>query len=160
MNNGYSENLSNCCDWLWFLDFEQLKPTTLRELDKYVSYCLKKKTAKQKGKNDTPTHFHFFQLQQLSLKYYLVANKATKAITDSTSSNSISGTSAGQNSGAPSTGGAAPDGNSAAGGGNANGVTKEKKKKKEKTSLSDSSDDDSDTDSENSDSDSSESEAN
>ena len=31
-------------------DFEQLKPTTLRELDKYVSYCLKKKTAKQKGK--------------------------------------------------------------------------------------------------------------
>jgi len=32
------------------IDFEQLKPTTLRELDKYVSHCLKKKTAKQKGK--------------------------------------------------------------------------------------------------------------
>ena len=31
------------------LDFEQLKPTTLRELDKYVSFCLKKKTSKQKG---------------------------------------------------------------------------------------------------------------
>lgn len=120
------------------IDFEQLKPTTLRELDKYVSHCLKKKTAKQK-----------------------VANKATKAVTDSTNTNSIGGTAAGLNSGAPSVGGAAPDGNSAAGGGaSANGVTKEKKKKKEKTSLSDSSDDDSDTDSENSDSDSSESEAN
>merc|ERR1712168_1453080 len=31
------------------IDFEQLKPTTLRELDKYVSHCLKKKTAKQKA---------------------------------------------------------------------------------------------------------------
>lgn len=31
------------------IDFEQLKPTTLRELDKYVSYCLKKKTSKQKA---------------------------------------------------------------------------------------------------------------
>merc|ERR1719210_2489127 len=90
------------------LHFEQLKPTTLRELDKYVSHCLKKKTAKQK-----------------------VANKATKAVTDSTNTNSIGGTAAGQNSGAPSAGGAAPDGNSAAGGGSANGVTKEKKKKKE-----------------------------
>lgn len=94
------------------------------------------------------------------LNLILVANKATKAVTDSTNTNSIGGTAAGQNSGAPSVGGAAPDGNSAAGGGSANGVTKEKKKKKEKTSLSDSSDDDSDTDSENSDSDSSESEAN
>lgn len=33
------------------IDFEQLKPTTLRELDKYVSYCLKKKTSKQKATN-------------------------------------------------------------------------------------------------------------
>ena len=96
----------------------------------------------------------------ISLNKILVANKATKAVTDSTNTNSIGGTAAGQNSGTPSVGGAAPDGNSAAGGGSANGVTKEKKKKKEKTSLSDSSDDDSDTDSENSDSDSSESEAN
>lgn len=31
------------------IDFEQLKPTTLRELDKYVSFCLKKKTSKQKA---------------------------------------------------------------------------------------------------------------
>jgi hypothetical protein len=65
------------------IDFEQLKPTTLRELDKYVSHCLKKKTAKQK-----------------------VANKATKAVTDSTNTNSIGGTAAGLNSGAPPTGGA------------------------------------------------------
>ena len=115
--------------------------------------ALKKKTAKQKGIFHLNTHW-------LPLNKILVANKATKAVTDSTNTNSIGGTAAGQNSGAPSVGGAAPDGNSAAGGGSANGVTKEKKKKKEKTSLSDSSDDDSDTDSENSDSDSSESEAN
>merc|ERR1739838_869032 len=35
------------------IDFEQLKPTTLRELDKYVSHCLKKKTAKQKAQAKT-----------------------------------------------------------------------------------------------------------
>ena len=104
--------------------------------------------------------FFHLNIHWLPLNKILVANKATKAVTDSTNTNSIGGTAAGQNSGAPSVGGAAPDGNSAAGGGSANGVTKEKKKKKEKTSLSDSSDDDSDTDSENSDSDSSESEAN
>merc|ERR1711970_627015 len=35
------------------IDFEQLKPTTLRELDKYVSFCLKKKTAKQRATTKT-----------------------------------------------------------------------------------------------------------
>jgi len=97
--------------------------------------ALKKKTAKQKGIFHLNTHW-------LPLNKILVANKATKAVTDSTNTNSIGGTAAGQNNGAPSVGGAAPDGNSAAGGGSANGVTKEK------TSLSDSSDDDSDTESE------------
>lgn len=33
------------------IDFDQLKPATLRELDTYVSFCLKKKTKAQKGKD-------------------------------------------------------------------------------------------------------------
>lgn len=122
------------------IDFEQLKPTTLRELDKYVSFCLKKKTAKQRAITKT--------------------NKQTGA-GDTASSSNMGASSIGPNGLSIESGTKGPNIASSTTDSNkgSNKGEKRKKDKKEK-SLSDSSDDDTDSDSDNSDSDSSESEAN
>lgn len=153
--------------WHYLSDFEQLKPTTLRELDKYVSHCLKKKTAKQKG--------NFRKVKVFVKPEFLAAAKAQRAIGDApgalattgngAAANSTSGNSAPSNSASNSTAGVAqPNTNTTTTTGLPSGENSKEKTKKSKKSregrLSDSSDDDSESDSENSDSDSSESELN
>jgi len=156
------------------IDFEQLKPTTLRELDKYVSHCLKKKTAKQKahtkqqrtsGGNDQAASNPAATttsstggagagiVSQMALPGSLDSSKISL---NSTNPLSGLGLPAGAGGGASTA-----SATTASGDNNKQENGKEKKKsKKSKDRLSDSSDDDSESDSENSDSDSSESELN
>ena len=120
-------------------DFEQLKPTTLRELDKYVSYCLKKKSSKQKGSLLTGKHYDYDGIILIIAK----AKTTKPSSTTSGGSNSLE----------------KPSSN-ATGSKEISKESKEKKKEKKSGRLSDSSDDSDSEDSDNSDSETSESENN
>ena len=137
------------CPTTCLSDFEQLKPTTLRELDKYVSYCLKKKSSKQKGKllkyydSESEKSLPIRIPDLWSIVILANAKKTKPSSTPSGGSNSLE----------------KPSSN-ATGSKEISKESKEKKKEKKTGRLSDSSDDSDSEDSDNSDSETSESENN